>query len=717
MWFPPMQRPRSAHGTDGSAPMPAARRRAVAPPMIAAAMMIAAAAGAQPVPTPTASSSTTSSARLFVGVGAGIDAVFDRAQAPVYPGSYDCGAFDRATAARPHADAELVLPELFAERLGLGLALGIEAVSGMYTALPTEPTVIVDETTGALLRLDREYHRTYRETSVRARIAAEYRPAGPLLLRLGIGLAYRLSTTHRQTDVVTGPGNLRFADGLSEHPMPDGAPFAPGALALEPTFAVGYTLPLGARALLQPVATVSYDVASAAGGERIGVGIGARLLFDLTPVPPPALNEPIAKAPAPTTAPLAVAVRMTALDSAQHGVPLARISINEVISRRIVPLLPAVFFERDATSLPGRYVPLAPEEADRFARGTLENIGTYDMQHLTLDIVGARMRAVPDATLTLTGITSSDEEPRLGARRAERVRDYLMSVWGIAGARLRIGAGNGFLRRSSETDDDGRADNRRVEIASDRDTVTAPVTTELVSREFNPPIVRVEPVVNAGAGVKRWAMTISQGPRRVANYGGDQRGGLERADFIWRLADSTTDAEGAGLSSLLSAELTVEDSAGAVATARADVPLTVERHVLVTDGRIERFADLEHIQYTLVGFDFDSEGLGHESDRALRDMASMTHTGARVTIVGYTDRIGNENRNRALSAARAAKASARMRSALLEQGIRDVTVEMVGAGVETSRFTNETPEGRMLSRSVLITVDQDAVSEQGTGGR
>lgn len=259
------------------------------------------------------------------------------------------------------------------------------------------------------------------------------------------------------------------------------------------------------------------------------------------------------------------------------------------------------------------------------------------------------------------------------------------------------------MERSNEQTEDGRSDNRRVEFASDVDAILAPVVTEKVARDFNPPVIRLEPSIDIPAGVRSWSITVTHNGTQVARYEGKGSEGLSSADLIWRLDERVI-----GSTTMpLVATLTVEDSTGAKVTARSEMPLDVERRVRVIDGRIERNGNRERIVSTLIGFDFDSERLGARNEAAIEDIASMIRPGAAVTVTGYTDRIGSLDRNRELSLARAQSSAELLRKLLATRNRADVDVRVVGAGVETFRFTNEHPEGRMLSRGVTIVVEQE----------
>jgi outer membrane protein OmpA-like peptidoglycan-associated protein len=116
--------------------------------------------------------------------------------------------------------------------------------------------------------------------------------------------------------------------------------------------------------------------------------------------------------------------------------------------------------------------------------------------------------------------------------------------------------------------------------------------------------------------------------------------------------------------------------------------------------------------YGLVGFKYNSSELGGASADAVRDIAATVERGATIEVLGYTDRIGNDKHNTGLSLERAQMVARALRSQLDARGVKDVEIEAHGEGIETGRFENDLPEGRMLSRGVSVTVEQMSTNKE-----
>jgi outer membrane protein OmpA-like peptidoglycan-associated protein len=90
----------------------------------------------------------------------------------------------------------------------------------------------------------------------------------------------------------------------------------------------------------------------------------------------------------------------------------------------------------------------------------------------------------------------------------------------------------------------------------------------------------------------------------------------------------------------------------------------------------------------------------------MRTIGGLVRSAARVVVTGYSDRLGGPERNLELSRERAERVAAALRDELARRGRTDVVVEAVGAGVDETRFSNDLPEGRFLSRGVTVVLEQ-----------
>ncbi len=655
-----------------------------------------------------ATSRAQDTARVRVGpmVSAGIG--IDRPSIPVFPGSTDCGVYENGTSFLIGGGALLQFPRMFGEALGLQIGAEFMMASSRLTATPVDPTRIVDA--GVLVELQREYRLAATQRDALVEIQATYALGERLMLAVGPRLGLSLGATYEATDNVLGPGDYSFASGQREQPLAGAALPEPASLTFGPVVSASYMIPFGA-ARLTPGVRLGTDVLSRTkvdGWRRITAEATLALLFDIipSPAPPPPPEKPIEPVivVAPERPRLSASITLVGLDENNQPVPVSKVHVNEVLVRRHAPLLPAVFFEQEKTDLPSRYPALDSAGANVFGVDELADLDVLELQHRALDVIGDRMRRLPASKLGLVGSVSRDEAPSIARARAASVKRYLERVWGIDPGRITIQDGNGTMLRSNEATEDGRADNRRVEFVGSTDALVAPVVTEQVEREFDPPLIRMSPSYEAEAGMKSWQLNVKQGQNTIAHYTNDSVS-LAAAELTWHLASENIDS---GLAPL-EAELQVEDSTGRSVTARSQVPLVLERTVSVVDRRVVREGDRENISFTLVGFEYNLADINRRNLQVIREAAALIHPGARIVVTGYTDRQGMEQRNAELSADRARRVAAALREQLEANGVNDVSVQAAGAGIDTERFQNDLPEGRALSRGVYIQVEQGGI--------
>lgn len=643
-----------------------------------------------------------SSDQVLFGPVIGMNWGLESGKIPIYAFSAECGEFLSGTAQAISGGAILSFPSLFSDHLGLSLGAGVVRSIGTFKGLPAEPVSIVDG--DRLIRLEREFYLDHEFLRADIDVLGTFHLFTHLELGAGLTAGFIPSISFTQTDNIVGPEDYSFPDGQRSHVMDDGAVLRSAGAHFGPKLHIAYLLPMGPELWMQPALTAQADLLSPVQGmswQRISVGGRLAVLFNLAPEPDSA--EPLPPADISPPAPLLNAsIELYGIDTEGNSQPVAAISVDERLYRQHTPLLPLLYFDRDAVSLPERYRSLNSSAVDTFSLDQLGTLGIMEMQLHALDIIGSRLRNDSSAVITLAGSTSREESSSLARSRAETVRNYLIQTWAINPSRIILSEGAGRLQRSSEATEDGRADNRHVEIVSRSTGILAPIITEQAVRNFNPPMIRIVPTYEAQAGLKDWTVTISQGGTVITRYSYQESRSRLEPEMAWSIIHDRIDSELAPLV----AELTVEDSTGNIATSRTQIALVLLKQLTVIDGRVEREGDREHIGHTLVAFDYNSPEPGAQHMLAIEAMAQDVRSGATITIVGYADRIGDERYNAGLSLNRAQRVADMLRQRLQGLGITDVAISTAGAGIESERFSNDLPEGRALSRGVLVTIEQ-----------
>lgn len=642
---------------------------------------------------------------LLVGPSAAFMYGFDNARVPVYYGSDECGVFSRGRTLASSLGGTFAFPSFLADRLDLSASLRFTFSSGRLAASPLVPLRTLDTDLRELVDVDTEYRLNIVSLETTADLMVSWRPAERFALSLGSFMGYRLFSTFTQTENVLDGEEFRFSNGHREQPMIDGANPERAAFAFGPSLGVAYSFPFGPNRYLVPSLFVQTDILSSLNdyslrGYRAGASLS--LLFDVSASPDFDPREDSIPVPPPPR--LAASVEMYGIDEEDTPLPTARIQVYETMFQRHAPLLPLVFFERDEGMLPERYVRIDSGQAEEFSPDMLAETSVLELQHHVLNIVGQRLRQKKESTIVLAGSVSGNEPKELRQTRVETVRSYLEKVWDIDSSRM--SQGESRMERSNEETADGREDNRRVEIGTDDLGILAPVATAQIIRDFDPPMIRMKPEIVAEAGIREWHLVVSQGENRIAHYSSNEEDS-DTGEMVWRIVHDRVDS---ALSPLV-ATLTVEDSTGAVASASSQLPLVMVRSPRVVNQRIERSGDRERLVYTLVGFDFSSADLGRLNTEIVTGIAKMVRNGAEITVLGYTDRIGDGKKNRELAMERAINVARGLQRLLEEREVQDVTLNVSGEGAETIRFDNDLPEGRVLSRGVNIVVEQRTEEE------
>lgn len=413
---------------------------------------------------------------------------------------------------------------------------------------------------------------------------------------------------------------------------------------------------------------------------------------------------------------LSASIRAVAISSAGKQSDVVRMTVEEIRTRNADPVLNYIFFDAGSSEFPTRYVTYpTPERAEREFKGSSErhDIALMDLYRETLNILGDRMRKFPKARVTLIGSTDNlDDEDAisgnsdatlltLARNRAESVKHYLVDIWKIEPARLKIEAAVLPTKPSPSGTEDGRAENRRVEFrveGSDSAAfrITAPVTVTNIEHLATPDRIDLIPSVTTQAGIFRSHATISAQGIVLQNFGSDSTNSGEEKE--WGPTEETLNK----LRDSLDIDYDVSDSTGNHAHAHSSIPLDIVRVASDRPERIERFS--------LILFGFDEAQLGTGNERSIRSAAEMIPKVPvkRVLIQGYTDEMGDPTHNDELSETRADNVRSRLEDLLRTERIDPSAIDIhsQGRGSRDLPYDNRLPEGRFFSRTVNITIER-----------
>lgn len=368
-----------------------------------------------------------------------------------------------------------------------------------------------------------------------------------------------------------------------------------------------------------------------------------------------------------------------------------------------LPLLNYVFFDESETStVPGRYVRLNSSSAQMFDEDKLTELQRpsagagptgertraqrqMDIYHNVLNVMGDRLRDNPSATITVVGSAKRSAD---GTARAQAVKDYLVSTFGIAADRIKV-EGRVQPPHKSGTRNTPKedlplimAENERVEILSSDESLLEPVNLNV----YQDQPVESDLVLSVASNVPvtRWEVNIT-GNGYSATYG-------PFYDNVARI--NATPILGNRDAATYTARVTAmtEDGEQTVGTSS----FTLRKQI----GAPERST-----RYSIL-FEYDeSQSVAKYENFLRQNVAPQIPDGSTVYIHGHTDVAGVADYNDTLSMARAQEARRILKSQVESMG-RSVTFETTGMGESTysAPFTNDTPEGRYYNRTVMIEI-------------
>ena len=153
----------------------------------------------------------------------------------------------------------------------------------------------------------------------------------------------------------------------------------------------------------------------------------------------------------------------------------------------------------------------------------------------------------------------------------------------------------------------------------------------------------------------------------------------------------TKEMKGSKNASAIEYSFSVKDNEGQSVVKRGSIPI---EQVTIQKKREEKLADKIIDRYSLILFDFDKADFDKRNQSILTFIKKRISPDARISIIGSTDRTGDEEHNTRLAQTRA-----------------NATAQALGltANVENSKgaqqFSDSTPEGRFYNRTVEILVE------------
>jgi len=364
--------------------------------------------------------------------------------------------------------------------------------------------------------------------------------------------------------------------------------------------------------------------------------------------------------------------------------------VEEVKYSELFPLVPYIFLDKNKAVPSSSSQKLAIEaQTGGFSVESLE-ANAIEINKSTLDIIGQRLTKYPNAAITITGnISIKDREDKsVAKKRADFAKNYLVINYGANPANIKTVARELPQKASGETTEDGRAENRRIEIESSFPEVLEPIIISKDKQSFaSPKLIEFDPIVKSSDSVVSWSMEISQADRLIKKLNGQNI----PENIQWDISANSLTSGPIPIDYLL----TAINSEGKSDSHTGSIPIEFYSY---DRKKTEQRADKTISKFSLIVFDFDSPKISNHDQKILKKhVLPAIKYNSTVQIYGYSDRIGEKDYNQKLALARAENAKS-----ILESSAKSVKFEVYGIGENLELYDNDLPIGRQLSRTVQI---------------
>lgn len=628
------------------------------------------------------SDSTSSFFRL--GLFGSVNFISDDANIVIPGYSLECGLLESGSGDGWDAGGILDIP--FSSLITCHGRLGISRTTGtMRHTGQTFP--IRSEITGDVVagRVDEVID--YRTTGIDVMVSGSTQLFNELHGEVGLGAWIRLFSQQTHSQEAMEPEELLLVNNRRRMELPSVNLFPYQPVVPYASLGLRYDMPIGEGSYLSPEARLSYPLLSwiTEGDWRsLKFSVGGSVRFGF----PGSRPDVIVEIPdtLPVRPPTLVADMLTFPET-------VNVQITEYDSTDWVPVLNRVFFEENRATLPDRYRTLNIDETLTFSPSELTG-PSIDVYHNMLNIIGFRMQRTPDVTLSITGYRNGREtDPELGMQRANVLKEYLVDAWEIFPQRIDVEGAGLSPKAVPERSEPGREENAMAELVPSHPGLLIPVERVYILRIANPPGITFYPRAISEAGVRDWEVRITGQDTAWKTFRGE---GALPDSIHW----NWTSDEGIlpTLPLVLQYQLSVRDSAMQVSTTEF-VPIEV-KYSSVREKLERREQDTLIESYSLLLFDYDSPKVSDADRLLLRAIAARVKPESVIRFTGYTDSLGNAERNRQLAFQRAENSAELFRTFAPE----NVRIVVNPDGGERERFPYNSPEGRSYDRTVIIEV-------------
>ena len=414
--------------------------------------------------------------------------------------------------------------------------------------------------------------------------------------------------------------------------------------------------------------------------KTIGIRAALSVLWtSFEKIPPPPLPPPVKQLPE-----LLTSLKVT--EDKLHKNNIDSFLLKETIYQVVQPILPFVFFEDESAEIATRYQLLSNQQAAQFNEQSLISLDVLGRYYHILNLAGLRLKNDTSLRLTIAGTSSGGGKERrnllLAKNRAETIARYLYNVWNIDSTRILIQAKGMPDNPSNNGYPEGMAENRRVELKFSNPAIFEVLTIMDSVLTVNPEQAYVRGKMESGTMIDKWRLTVMTD----TNYLHESLGMHDT--FVSTTLNIPSNKLGK-LHDSVRFRYNVVDTAGRSHTSSIVIP--VSYHQTFIDKTIVDVENDKIKRYALILFDFNTSTLNDRNMRVI-DAIKARENVEIVSIMGATDRFGDQERNSKLALERA----------IVVGKLLNANPSIIRSNSAYEGISNQLPEGRFYNRTVII---------------
>ncbi|MBX3042928.1 MAG: hypothetical protein KIT33_01650 [Candidatus Kapabacteria bacterium] len=511
----------------------------------------------------------------------------------------------------------------------------------------------------------------------------------PLGVKLGFNVGIPLSKEFFQREVLLSPQDVTFPDGTRD--FNSARADIPESSAIFAALSIGGRYPVYKFSDYEVFANASFNYGLTQLASNLDLNInqvtlGIALHYNIKkPEPPRPLAPPAPEPPAPQPPPLARKPEMKLLTDFDYNKvnsgDTLKVTINKFEYITYASLMPVLIFERNST----KTVPIGSisNKLSDLYDGNFKSYEKLDFPNNYPKIIAEHISFYPDTKFKIVAQTE-DEDIAILKKRLDIVSKNLTDA-GIANKLFTTETRT--IKNQKHNNEYLTEEARKVyfDFSTDGGMIEVKVSSEELMYNFNK-VMAITPIFFAEDTASFKGTTILNGENETSLTMGTNQFVFSSGMFVSPQNKPNTFE--------ISAE--VKDSEGNVAVAKSAFYLTHDEKLIRSYINLNKSDKNAEIEEFILGYTtFDKADFYLVNSFALDYIRSKSFEGRIIEIIPLTDNIGTDDYNRNLALKRAAEA----RKLIANPNGR---FEVVFP--ESEIFSNDTPYGRMMNRSVIIRI-------------